>query len=96
MRSRLLVAYDVSDDKRLRRLYQRMLGFGDPLQYSVFSCDLSRAERFEMLGVIRRVINEKEDRVMIVDLGPADGRAADCVEWIGTAPRRDERRCIII
>ncbi len=74
MRSRLLVAYDVSDDKRLRRLYQRMLGF----------------------GVIRRVINEKEDRVMIVDLGPADGRAADCVEWIGTAPRRDERRCIII
>ena len=96
MRNRYLVAYDVSNDKRLRRMYRRMLGFGDPLQYSVFTCDLSKTERIELLGTIRATIHEREDRVMIVDLGPAAGRAKDCVEWLGSAPRREEKRCIII
>ena len=45
MRNRFIVAYDVGDARRLRRTFKKMNGFGDPLQYSVFACDLSRKER---------------------------------------------------
>jgi len=42
MRSVYLVCYDVADDKRLRKTYKKMRGFGDPVQYSVFRCELRR------------------------------------------------------
>jgi CRISPR-associated protein Cas2 len=45
MRNVYLVCYDVADDKRLRKTYKTMCGFGDPLQYSVFRCELSAVER---------------------------------------------------
>ncbi|MDD4792699.1 MAG: CRISPR-associated endonuclease Cas2, partial [Firmicutes bacterium] len=41
MRRRFIVCYDISDPKRLRKMYRTMRGFGDPLQKSVFTCDLS-------------------------------------------------------
>jgi CRISPR-associated protein Cas2 len=44
-RHRCIVAYDVRDPARLRRTHQVMLGFGDPLQLSIFLCDLAPAER---------------------------------------------------
>lgn len=45
MRNVYLVCYDVADDKRLRKTYKKMCGFGDPLQYSVFRCELSAVEK---------------------------------------------------
>ncbi len=83
MRHRYLVAYDVSDPKRLRRTYKKMCGFGDPLQYSVFRCDLSDVERTLMTDAIGAIIHHGEDRVMIVDIGPLDGRAAGAFEFLG-------------
>jgi CRISPR-associated protein Cas2 len=41
MRSVYLVCYDVADDKRLRPVYQTLVGAGDPLQYAVFRCALA-------------------------------------------------------
>jgi len=41
MRRVYLVCYDVSDAKRLRRTHKKMCGFGDPVQYSIFRCELS-------------------------------------------------------
>lgn len=74
MRRRYLVAYDVSDKKRLHRTHRTMLGFGDALQYSVFVCDLSDQERVLMVEAVRGVVSEVEDRVLLVDLGPATRR----------------------
>ena len=34
MRSSYLVCYDISDDKRLRKVFKLMRGFGDHLQFS--------------------------------------------------------------
>jgi CRISPR-associated endonuclease Cas2 len=48
MRNVYLVAYDVADPKRLRRTYQTMLGHGDPVQYSIFYCELSPMERQQL------------------------------------------------
>ena len=83
MRNRYIVAYDVSDAKRLRRTFKKMNGFGDPLQYSVFVCDLSMKERVLMEEALTEIINLKEDRVLVIDIGPADGRGAEVVKTLG-------------
>lgn len=86
MRHRYVVAYDVSDPKRLRRTYRKMCGFGTPLQYSVFQCALSDAELTLMKLALGDIINHAEDRVLIVDIGPVDGRASVAFQFLG---RRD-------
>lgn len=83
MRIRYIVAYDISDDKRLRKVYKTMCGYGDPLQYSVFRCDLSAREKVELVAALSSIIQHREDRVMIVDLGPASGRADERIETLG-------------
>ncbi len=83
MRSVYLVCYDVGDDKRLRRTYKKMCGFGDPLQYSVFRCELSPTERQLMKEALWAILNWEHDRVMVVDLGPVDARGDACVEFWG-------------
>ncbi len=83
MRSVYLVCYDVSDDKRLRRTHKKMCGFGDPVQYSVFRCELSPTERQLMKEALWSILNWDHDRVMLVVLGPAGARGDQCIEFWG-------------
>lgn len=83
VRHRLLVAYDVRDPARLRKTYQTLLGYGDPLQYSVFLCDLSPTEQALMETAVLRVIRPSLDSVLVVDLGPSTGRAARRIRALG-------------
>src|ERR1051326_3480038 len=85
MRIRYIVSYDISDPKRLRRVFRTMKGFGDPLQLSVFRCDLSASERVLLIEAISKVINHRDDQVMIIDIGPVEGRGEDRIETIGRA-----------
>lgn len=83
MRSVFLVSYDVADDKRLRRAYKTMCGFGHPVQYSVFRCELSPVERQLLKESLWSIMNWSHDRVMLIDLGPVDGRGDTCIEFWG-------------
>ena len=83
MRNRYLVAYDIADSKRLRLVFKKMRGFGDPLQYSVFVCDLSDKERALMIGELKEIINHREDRICIADIGPVGGRGSDSMTFFG-------------
>ncbi len=83
MRNRYLVAYDISDAGRLRAVFRTMRGFGDSLQYSVFSCDLSAKERVMLEEALTAVINVREDRVLIVDTGPAEARGTKAIRALG-------------
>lgn len=96
MRHLYLVAYDVSEDRRLRRVYRAMRGFGDPLQYSVFQCSLSDVERMKMEETLRNILNLTEVRVMIVDIGPAAGRARFAFDFIGRQPEAEPERDAVI
>lgn len=97
MRHRYLVAYDVSDPRRLRRVYKTLNGYGDPLQYSVFRCDLSEAEKVQLRAALAAIIHHTEDRVLVVNLGPADGRAACAFEYLGRqGPVPEQREAYII
>lgn len=83
MRHRYLVAYDVSDPARWRQVYKVMNGYGDPLQYSVFACNLSEVEKWKLKVALLEVIHHDEDRILIVDLGPVAGRGAEVFEYLG-------------
>lgn len=96
MRRMYIACYDVSDPGRLRRMFKTMKGFGDPLQYSVFLCVLSKEEKVVMLSRVREIMNTHEDRFMLAALGPEEGRGAEALEYYGTATPVEKRRCVIV
>jgi len=70
-RHRYLVAYDIRDDRRLRKVATCMEGYGTRVQYSVFVSDLSDRELILMRGDLEYLMKPSEDSVMIVELGQA-------------------------
>lgn len=98
MRIRYIVTYDITDARRLRRVHRTMRGYGEALQYSVFSCDLSPAERVLLVEALTPLINHREDQVLLIDLGPADGRGRESIESLGRAydQGRMERSVVIL
>jgi CRISPR-associated protein Cas2 len=63
------MAYDIADPKRLRRICVLMEGHGQRLQYSVFICDLTPAERAELESAVTDAMHLTEDSVVQIDLG---------------------------
>ncbi len=74
MRRFVLVTYDVSDDKRLRRVFRLLRGFGEHVQYSVFLCRLTDKDLVVLSEKIRDIIHHKEDQAILITLGPVDGK----------------------
>lgn len=95
MRRAYIVSYDISDPKRLRKTHEKMLGFGDPVQLSVFICDLSDSEKVLLREAILEIINQREDLVMIADLGQSGGHRSR-IEFIGKPIEFGERRAVIV
>ena len=97
MRHWYIVCYDIRDPTRLRHVHEKMEGFGAALQYSVFACDLTLQEKVMMIAALSDLIHHREDRVMIVDTGPAEGRALHSVEFLGQVPPDlGERKPLIV
>ena len=96
MRNRYIVTYDITEDARRTAVYKLLRGFGDHLQYSVFRCDLSERRRVELGGMVHDLIDHSTDQVLIIDLGPVDGRAAICVSSIGRGYTNPERTVVIL
>ncbi|WP_027186184.1 CRISPR-associated endonuclease Cas2 [Desulfovibrio inopinatus] len=74
MRHFFLVSYDVSDEKRLRRMFKLLRGYGDHVQYSVFLCQLSEKDYVILEDKIKCVLNHKEDQAILIKLGPVKGK----------------------
>ncbi len=83
MRRVCIVSYDISDRKRWREVYRTMRGFGQHLQLSVFSCDLTAAERIKMIAALDEAIDAEEDQVLLIDLGPSPARPIHQIEALG-------------
>ena len=67
-----LVCYDISDQKRWRRIFKTMKGYGEWMQLSVFQCRLSRVNLLRMTEALKDILNQSEDHLLIIDLGPAE------------------------
>ncbi len=96
MRTTYLVCYDITEDKRLRRVFKACRNFGDHLQYSVFECDLNPAEKIQLEEALARLINHDEDQVLFVALGPAEGRGDRVITALGLPYTKLDAPCYVV
>ena len=68
-RTRYLLAYDIREKRRLRRVHRVAKDYGEPLQYSLFVCDLTVVELMRLKGALVEEMKQTEDSVSIFDLG---------------------------
>jgi CRISPR-associated protein Cas2 len=96
MRTSYLVAYDISNDKRLRQVFKIMRGFGDHLQYSVFECQLTSTDLIKLRIELGAIIHHDQDQVIFVNLGPAEGRGDRVISALGRPYTRVDSSCIVV
>ncbi len=65
MRKWFLLAYDVRDDGRLRRVARLLEGYGERLQYSVFRCRLGEVELQRLRWELARIMASEDDLLVI-------------------------------
>jgi CRISPR-associated protein Cas2 len=83
------------EPKRLAQVHKTMMGYGQPLHYSVFRCDLNSRNLEGMILDLNKIINHKEDRIMIINMGPAEGRVEERITFLGTKQKWDTHRAKI-
>lgn len=90
-----IVTYDISDDRRWRRVFRIMKGYGQWLQLSVFQCRLTLRRRQEMAALLDKAVHHRDDHVLIIDVGPAD-KVDPRVESLGKSFESVKRQAIIV
>lgn len=96
MRNSYIVAYDIADEKRLRQVFKVMRAFGDHLQFSVFECQLTPMDLVRLRAELGAVIHHKEDQVLFIDLGPAEGRGDRVVTALGKPYSSIDAPCYVV
>lgn len=96
MRNNYIVCYDIGDEKRLRRVFRVCKDHGYHLQYSVFECDLTAAEKSIFEEKLRAVINHSEDQVLFIDLGPSNLRGERVITHLGTGYSKIDEPCFVV
>lgn len=96
MRTSYLVCYDISDEKRLRRVFQKMRNYGDHLQFSVFECQLTAMDLARCRAELAEIVNHQEDQVLFVNLGPAEGRGDRVITALGRPYTAVDAPCVVV
>lgn len=90
-----LVTYDIRDDKRWRRIWKIMNGYGEWLQLSVFQCRLSRKRHAQLVADLDETLNKSDDHILLMDLGPADSVTPKVIS-LGRNFNSVERQAVIV
>ncbi len=93
-----LVAYDIANDLRLRRVHKIVRDYGERMQWSVYLCRISPAEKAELFRKLNKVLHGKEDQVLVLDLGRVRGlheRELPDHETLGRPLDLDGRRYLV-
>jgi len=96
MRTTYIVSYDIADDKRLRRVFKACKNYGNHLQFSVFECDLSPAERARMESELKALIHHNEDQILFITLGPSESRGARVIAALGKTYSKFDAPCYVV
>ena len=91
-----MVCYDITDDKRLRRVFKVCKNYGTHLQYSVFECDLNPRERTQLERELSGIIKKDADQVLFVSLGPSEGRGDRVIASLGLPYARFDAPCYVV
>ncbi len=63
-----VVAYDIPNDKRRKKVSDLLEGYGKRVQYSVFECVLTQAKYDELRSKLRKRVKLSEDSVRFYPL----------------------------
>ena len=88
-----LLAYDISDQKRLSRVARVCEDFGVRVQYSVFECRLDESEFTEFWLKLLGEIDEREDRLVAYKI---DARSAKETVTAGTMVCSERVLCYLV
>ena len=88
-----LVAYDICEPKRLRKIAELCLDYGIRVQYSVFECRLEEDQFQRLWGDLLDFIQETEDRLVAYKL---DARAAKEIITAGTMVCSEAVVCYLV
>jgi CRISPR-associated protein Cas2 len=93
-----ILSYDIAEPKRLRAMHKLAKAFGRPLQYSVFACMLRREDRVRLATRIEALIQPKEDRVILLDIGTVPDRESwiPPMEVFGSQQIPEQRAAVIV
>lgn len=83
-----LVCYDIADDRRLRKVAQTMLAYGNRVQKSVFECELNVKQHREMLDKVMDIMEMGSDSVRTYPLCAAcrQRRSAHGIAQVAETP----------
>jgi len=80
-----VIAYDVVDDLRRSRVAKTLQSYGDRVQYSVFWIEASPARVVRLRAALAQLVDDREDSVMVCDLGLASDARRGRVSYVGRA-----------
>src|SRR5581483_6259916 len=80
MMDSILVCYDISDPKRLRKVANACQDYGMRRQYSVFLCRLSATDFVRLRSRLYDLIDLEADQVLFI---PLCGKCVNALEAIG-------------
>lgn len=61
----MIVAYDISNNRRRTKLHDLLMDYGTPVQYSVFEFEITPKQYQRMKKAIKKLIKPRLDRVRI-------------------------------
>ena len=88
-----LVAYDIADPKRLRKVARTCEDFGLRRQFSVFFCRLTATDLVRLRSRLYDVIDLERDQVLFV---PVCDRCASRIEALGRPIEAHDARDVVI
>jgi CRISPR-associated protein Cas2 len=88
-----LVAYDICNPKRLRKVAKVCEDFGLRRQYSVFFCRLAAVDMVRLRSRLYDVISLDRDQVLFI---PLCARCASAIEALGKPIEPHDARDVVI
>ncbi|MEL7502293.1 MAG: CRISPR-associated endonuclease Cas2 [Cyanobacteria bacterium J06554_6] len=70
-----LVCYDIRCQKRWRKAYKLLQGYGESVQLSIFRCRLSQRDREKLRWELAQILTKEDDLLMV-------GLCNRCVERV--------------
>jgi CRISPR-associated protein Cas2 len=60
-----LICYDIRCQKRWRKAYKLLQGYGDRIQYSIFRCWMSQRTREKLRWELEKILTTEDDLLLI-------------------------------
>lgn len=94
-RTNYIVTYDISNPKRLRKVFKACKDYGLHLQLSVFECDLTAAEKIDFESRLRGLIDSEDDQILFIALGSSESRGERVITAIGQSYIKVDPACYV-